>query len=160
MAAECRPCTAWFMSPPRSGVSGRPARTWLCVSIGCSRCGRARPCHSLLDMLSVAAAGVAQAAAGVREPVAAAGAAEPSLRNLVESYAQEAGMEFLPKARQHEGLQVRFKLFTLSGTKLHEKGASYLGMCLEHAVEVQRYSRCLCMVTSAEQLAQTARNIC
>ena len=34
------------------------------------------------------------------------GAAEPSLRNLVESYAQEAGMEFLPKARQHEGLQV------------------------------------------------------
>ena len=37
----------------------------------------------------------------------AVGAAELSLRNLVESYAQEAGMEFLPKARQHEGLQVR-----------------------------------------------------
>ena len=31
----------------------------------------------------------------------------PPLRDLVESYAQEAGMEFLPKARQHEGLQVR-----------------------------------------------------
>ena len=50
--------------------------------------------------------GVAQAAASVREPAVAASAAEPSLRNLVESYAQEAGMEFLPKARQHEGLQV------------------------------------------------------
>lgn len=55
-----------------------------------------------------ATAGVAQATAGMREvPASAAGAAEPSLRNLVESYAQEAGMEFLPKARQHEGLQVR-----------------------------------------------------
>lgn len=50
--------------------------------------------------------GVAQAAASIREPAVAASAAEPSLRNLVESYAQEAGMEFLPKARQHEGLQV------------------------------------------------------
>lgn len=58
--------------------------------------------------MGCAAAGVAQATAGVREaPAAAAGAAEPSLRDLVESYAQEAGMEFLPKARQHEGLQVR-----------------------------------------------------
>lgn len=61
------------------------------------------------------AAGVAQAAAGIREPAAAAGAAEPSLRNLVESYAQEAGMEFLPKARQHEGLQVRLSLIILPG---------------------------------------------
>lgn len=36
-------------------------------------------------------------------------AAEPSLRQLVENYAQEHGMEFLPKAgRRHEGLQVNF----------------------------------------------------
>lgn len=34
-------------------------------------------------------------------------APEPSLRQLVESFAQEAGVEFLPKAgRRHEGLQV------------------------------------------------------
>ena len=43
----------------------------------------------------------------MKEPAAAASAAELSLRNLVESYAQNAGVEFLPKARQHEGLQVR-----------------------------------------------------
>ena len=59
------------------------------------------------DVPSAGTAGVAQAAASIREPAVAASAAEPSLRNLVESYAQEAGMEFLPKARQHEGLQVR-----------------------------------------------------
>ena len=35
------------------------------------------------------------------------GARTPPLRDLVESYAQDAGMEFLPKARLHEGLQVR-----------------------------------------------------
>lgn len=51
--------------------------------------------------------GVAQAAASARESAPAPSAAELSLRSLVESYAQEAGMEFLPKARQHEGLQVR-----------------------------------------------------
>ena len=53
------------------------------------------------------AAGVAQAAASAREPAAAHGGADPPLRDLVESYAQDAGMEFLPKARLHEGLQVR-----------------------------------------------------
>jgi hypothetical protein len=32
---------------------------------------------------------------------------EPTLRQLVEQFAQDAGMEFLPKAgRRHEGLQV------------------------------------------------------
>ena len=36
----------------------------------------------------------------------AAAAAEPSLRQLVEQYAADAGVEFLPKAgRRHEGLQ-------------------------------------------------------
>ena len=52
------------------------------------------------------AAGVAQAAASAREPAAAHGTTDPPLRDLVESYAQDAGMEFLPKARLHEGLQV------------------------------------------------------
>ena len=35
--------------------------------------------------------------------------AEPTLRQLVETYAADAGVEFLPKAgRRHEGLQVGF----------------------------------------------------
>ena len=58
-------------------------------------------------MTVMPAAGVAQAAASAREPAAAHGGADPPLRDLVESYAQDAGMEFLPKARLHEGLQVR-----------------------------------------------------
>ena len=38
----------------------------------------------------------------------AAAAAEPSLRQLVEQYAADAGVAFLPKAgRRHEGLQAR-----------------------------------------------------
>jgi len=69
--------------------------------------------HHLTSTLGT---GVAQAAASVREPAVAASAAEPSLRNLVESYAQEAGMEFLPKARQHEGLQVSLISLTLAPT--------------------------------------------
>ncbi|CAL8461887.1 g1418 [Coccomyxa elongata] len=55
------------------------------------------------------AAGAVPAAAGYAEQRAydVNRAAEPSLRQLVENYAQEHGMEFLPKAgRRHEGLQV------------------------------------------------------
>ena len=78
-------------------------------SAACS--ARAKASHTSTStthspMAVMPAAGVAQAAAGAREPAAAHGAADPPLRDLVESYAQEAGMEFLPKARLHEGLQV------------------------------------------------------
>lgn len=51
------------------------------------------------------------AAAGYAQPsipgTAAATGPEPTLRQLVEQYAQDAGVEFLPKAgRRHNGLQV------------------------------------------------------
>ena len=75
-------------------------------------------------MTVMSAAGVAQAAASVREPAAVHSGADPPLRDLVESYAQDAGMEFLPKARLHEGLQVRAAalgqrcMWTLSGVCL------------------------------------------
>jgi hypothetical protein len=53
----------------------------------------------------------AGASAGHAEPspgTGAAAAAEPSLRQLVEQFAADAGVAFLPKAgRRHEGLQAR-----------------------------------------------------
>ncbi len=63
----------------------------------------------MLEALHCFGAGAVPAAAGYAEQRAydVNRAAEPSLRQLVENYAQEHGMEFLPKAgRRSEGLQV------------------------------------------------------